>query len=116
MKFLTLELIKQQCRIEQDFEDEDKILTLYGKSAENTMFNYIGRSYEEVMEIYGEVPAPLVEATLMMVDKSYQHRSPASPQNMYYVLYGFDTLVKPYMRLADNNYEPTNNSYGCKHL
>ena len=99
MKWLTLEDIKAQCRIEPDFNDEDRILELYGKAAEDTMLNYVNRTYEEVIELYGEMPAALVQASLMLVDKSYQHRSPASPQNMYYVLYGFDTLVKPYMKL-----------------
>lgn len=100
MKFLTLEQIKQQLRIEPDFHDEDKILELYGNSAETTVFNYIGRSFEEVFDEYGEMPADLIHATLMLVDASYQHRSPASTQNMYYVLYGFDTKIKPYMKLT----------------
>ena len=39
MKFLTLEQIKAQCRIEEDFTLEDTKLTLYGDSAEQVIFN-----------------------------------------------------------------------------
>jgi len=115
MKWLNLEKIKSQLRIEQDFTVEDSILMLYGESAESTLLNYINRSYEEVIETWGEIPAPLVQASLMLVDNSYQHRSPASPMQMYCVLYDFDCLVKPFMRLSDKSFEQSNktNQYGC---
>jgi len=98
MKWLTIEDIKKQLRIDYSYEDD--VLDLYGSSAEDTVLNYLNRSYQELLETYGEVPAPIRQATLMLVDNSYQHRTPAEPTNMYYVLYGFDNLVKPYMRLS----------------
>lgn len=117
LKWLTLEGIKAQCRIEQDFHDEDDLLEMYGESAEEAVLNTLERSYEDLFEVYGRVPMPVVHATLMLVDLSYQHRSPVGPQNMYQVPYSFDLLMKPYMRLAasknDNN---NNNQYGCKNL
>ncbi len=100
MKWLKLDDIKQQLRIDTDCEDA--VLQLYGVAAEDTVLNYLGRTYDELMEIYGKIPGPIRLATLMLVDSSYQHRSPASPANMYYVMYGFDMLVKPYMKLADS--------------
>jgi hypothetical protein len=66
------------------------------------------------MQIYGRIPAPLIHASLMLVDVSYQHRSPVSPQNMSIVPYTFDILVKPYMRLA--NVEEPENKYCCGNL
>ena len=117
MKWLTLERIKQQCRIEQNFTEEDSLLEMYGESAEEVLLNHLRRSYEDIMEVYGRIPAPLVLASLMLVDTSYTHRSPVSPQNMSIVPYAFDILVKPYMRLADyNDNENNNNRYGCKNL
>ena len=44
MKWLTLERIKQQLRIEPDFHDEDDILELYGDSAEDAI-REIGRAH-----------------------------------------------------------------------
>ena len=115
MKWLTLAKIKQQCRIEQAFTEEDSLLEMYGESAEDVLLNHLNRSYENLMEVYGHIPAPLIHASLMLVDVSYQHRSPVSPQNMSIVPYTFDILVKPYMRLA-NNYNENNNNYGCARL
>ena len=117
LKWLTLERIKQQCRIEPEFTDEDAILTEYGESAEETLLNYLNRSYEDIMSVYGRIPAPLRQASLMLVDTSYQYRSPVSTQNMSLVPYTFDLMVKPYMRLAKNDNENDNeNRYVCKSL
>ena len=115
MKWLTLSKIKQQCRIEPAFTEEDALLEMYGESAEEVLLNHLNRSYEDLMEVYGHIPAPLVHASLMLVDVSYQHRSPVSPQNMSIVPYTFDILTKPYMRLA-NNVNENNNRYGCPRL
>ena len=117
MKWLTLEQIKAQCRIEQDFTDEDTLLEEYGEEAEDTVLNTLGRSYEDVMENYGKVPAPLRRASLMLVDAWYGTRTPTASQNMSVVPYTFDLLIKPYMRLASPYTNGQNNSqYGCKNL
>jgi hypothetical protein len=118
MKLLTLERIKQQLRIEPDFHDEDDLLEEYGESAEDVLLNYLNRSYEDVIEVYGRVPAPLRHASLMLVDTSYQYRSPVSAQNISIVPYTFDLLIKPYMRLAspNENENVKDNRYGCKNL
>ena len=100
MKWLTLTRIKQQLRIEPEFTDEDELLTLYGESAEDTVLNYLNRSYDDVIETWGKVPSAVVHASLMLVDVSYQYRSPVSPTNVSAVPYTFDVLVKPYMRLS----------------
>lgn len=100
MKWLTIDYIKQHSRL--DFSDEDSVLDLYGSAAEETTLNYLNRTYQELLEQYGEVPAPIRQATLLLVDHSYTQRSPASAQNMSIVPYSFDILVKPYMRLTSN--------------
>ena len=99
MKMLTLERIKQQCRNEQDFHEEDDWLADVGEAEEDTMLEILGRSYEDLIETYGKVPTPIVQATLELVDKSYQHRSPINSQNMYLVPYTIDYRIKPYMKL-----------------
>lgn len=117
MKWLTLEKIKAQLRIEQDFTLEDEILTMYGESAEDSVLDIIRRSYTEVIETYGNVPTPLVHASLMLVDLSYKERGPVSSQNLYQVPYAVDFKLKPYMRLASKENKQSNNTrYGCKNL
>ena len=113
MKFLTIEYIKAHSRI--DYNAEDELLTLYGSAAEETVLNWLNRSYENVLETYGEVPAAVKQAALMLVDTSYQYRSPITPGNVSVVPYTFDILVKPYMRLSDDDNE-NENRYGCKNL
>lgn len=100
MKWLTLEKIKQQLRIEQDFTMEDELLTGYGKSAESTILNHLNRTYYDIKEQYGEVPHDIINASLMLVDVWYQHRSPVESVNLSVVPYAFDLIIKPYMKLA----------------
>ena len=105
MKFLTIDKIKQQLRL--DCTCEAELLDAYGNSAEQTLAAYIGfmdennvPSVDRMLEAYGgTMPAPLVQAALMLVDTSYQFRSPVSAQNMSVVPYTFDLLVKPYVKL-----------------
>ena len=110
MKFLTLEYIKQHSRIVGDAEDE--LLTLYGEAAEETVLNWLNRSYTNLVETYGEVPVAVKQAALMLVDTSYQYRSPITPGNVSVVPYTFDILVKPYMRLGYENENENENR--CK--
>jgi hypothetical protein len=100
MKFLTLEQIKAQLHIEPDFTMEDLTLTLYGDSAEQVIFNLCQRPYEDFIGTYGAIPQDVVHAALLLVTASYEHRSAVSMQNLSIVRYGFDMLIKPYMRLT----------------
>jgi uncharacterized phage protein (predicted DNA packaging) len=116
MKWLNLNLIKAQIRMEPDFTLEDDLLTMYGESAEKTVLDVIQRDYTEVMEKWGETPKPLVHASLLLVAQSYQNRETVSMQNMYTVPYAFDMMVKPYMKLTSDSYgQNNNNEYGNKH-
>lgn len=101
MKYLTIEQIKQQLRLDdQQVFDEHDLLELYGDSAEDTVLKILNRTMEDVIEQYGRIPAALRHATLMLVDNAYKERSPITPQNMSTVPYAFDLLIKPYMHLV----------------
>lgn len=95
MNIITLDEIKKQARIDGDYEDD--LLAMYGESAEQTVLNLLGRSFESLVEEFGEVPAPIHHACLMLTAHNYTHREPASPQNLYSVPYTIDALIKPYM-------------------
>jgi hypothetical protein len=102
MKFLTFDLIKAQLRLDDlQATDEHDLLELYGDAAEDMVLNSCNRTMEDIVEQYGMVPKALVQAGLMLVAQSYQHREPASPQNLSVVPYAYDLLLKPYMRLTN---------------
>ena len=105
MKFLTIDKIKQQLRL--DCTCEAELLEDYGNSAEATLAGYIGfvdgnniPDVDKMLEAYsGTMPAPLVHAALMLVDTWYQFRTPDADRTMSVVPYSFDLLVKPYVKL-----------------
>ena len=102
MKFLTIDKIKQQLRL--DCTCEAELLEMYGNSAEETLASYLGYTglgkVQEMMRDFDyHMPAPLVQAALRLVDTIYQFLSPVSAQNMSVVPYTFDLIVKPYVKL-----------------
>lgn len=98
MRIISVRDIKDHARI--DGYAEDNTLELYGESAEETILNMLNRSFEDLIEEYGCVPAPIRHACLMLAAHSFNHREPASPQNLFAVPYTFDALIKPYMKLT----------------
>lgn len=107
MKWLTLTLIKQQLRLEQDYHDEDALLELYGGSAENTILQCTNRTVDELKAMNPDgaetdkIPDDIMEASLMLVTVSYRYRTPIDMQNLSIVPYTFDLKIKNYVRLAD---------------
>ena len=116
MKWLTLTRIKQQCRIEQDFHDEDDLLELFGDGAEDAILLTINRTYTELFEVYGRVPTALTLVALMLVASLYKDREKDLVQEAKSNP-TFKFLLAPYVRLADRSYEHSNdNRYGCPNL
>ena len=113
MKFLTFEQIQAQLRLDDaQATEEHNLLELYGEAAEDMVLNTLNRTITDIFEQYGMVPKALVQAGLMLVAQSYQHREPASPQNISAVPYAFDLLLKPYMRLTTSSATNNNQEYG----
>ncbi len=111
MEIITFDQIKAQLRLDDEQAAlEHDLLEMYGEAAEETVLDLIRRSYTDIIERYGKVPASLRHAILLLVDNSYKERSPASSQNMSAVPYSFDLLVKPYMKLSSET--NNNNGYG----
>ena len=102
MKFLSLEMIKENSRILGDSEDAK--LTRIGNSAEAQVLNDVGRTYDELMHQYGEIPDPIIDAALMLVDARYQQPSSISTLTWSTVPYGYEHRLKPYMRLASRSF------------
>ena len=99
MKWLTLNEIKDQLRMERDYNDENDKLEMYGDSAEEIVLELCQRSYDDFMAKYGKIPTPVREASLLLVVASYEVGSAVSMQQMYDVGCGFGFKIKPYMKL-----------------
>ena len=100
MKFLTFEQIKAQLRLDDaQAAEEHDLLELYGEAAEDVVLDLIRRPLYNVMQVYGHVPKRLIQASLLIVAQSYQHREPAGSQNLSIIPYSLDMLLKPFMRL-----------------
>ncbi len=107
MKWLKIEDIQKHSRI--DYDCDDALLELYGNAAEEMVMQITGRDYDNIIATYGEVPAALRQAALILVDTSYTQRTAVSAQNLYAVPYAFDFLIKPFMKLTVDE-EPEPNS------
>ena len=97
MKFLTIDKIKQQLRL--DCTCEAELLEDYGNAAEEVVLDTIGLTYDELVEKYNGIPERARRAALMLVDHWYQYRSPVADRTMSVVPYTFEILLKPLMKL-----------------
>lgn len=99
LKFLTLDEIKGQLRV--DFDDDDAELTRKGAVAENMAIKATRRTLDELKEMGGgEVPPEIREAALMLAGHLYRVRENVSGYQQYVVPYAFEALVKPFVRLV----------------
>lgn len=102
MKWLTIEYIKDHSRI--DYDCEDGALELYGNSAEQTVMNHLGRTYEDIVANYStvdkKVPADIIHASLLLTEHFYTHRGATETVNVTVLPFAVDMLLKPYIRLS----------------
>jgi len=75
MDFLTLDLIKKHCRIEDYSKDperqrkiDDNIKTQANK-AEQKVYEYIGRNYFDIIKEWGKVPLEIKVAALILTSR-----------------------------------------------
>lgn len=99
MKWMEINYLKTHSRI--DYDCEDTLLDQYGEAAEIFLLTYIRRTYDNILDIYGEIPAQLFVAVQMLVENMYQNRSMISMAHMSYVDYTFDAIVSDFMRHTD---------------
>lgn len=68
-------MIKTQCVIDSEFTDDDNYLTSLGTVAEQIVQEQINESINTLAQNNGgEVPAPLLQAMLMIVEYLYNNR------------------------------------------
>ncbi|MDM3203905.1 head-tail connector protein [Citrobacter sp. Cf097] len=100
---LSMEEIKAQLRLDDDFTDEDSLLALLGKAAQSRTENYLNRRlYEKPQDIPPDDPDGLVMsdevklAMLMLVSHFYENRSAVTEVEKLELPMSFNWLVGPY--------------------
>lgn len=101
MEFLTIEEIKQQLRIDDDFTDEDTLLTLYGGAAENAAIRTLNRNLyiKSVPETDPDgivIVDDIKLAMLMTVSHWYKNRAPVTPFEQSDIPLTYRFLLNPY--------------------
>lgn len=72
MNYLTIEDIKKQCVIDNDFTDDDLLLESMGEAAEDYVEQLVNKPLDDITaENGGELPKSLYHAMLIFVDYLY---------------------------------------------
>lgn len=101
MSLLTLDEIKQQCRVEPDFTDDDVLLTAIGDAAQTRTETRINRKlYAEAepgMDPEGLVlPDDVKQAMLLLVGYWYENRVTVNDFEQSEAPLAYNWLVDPY--------------------
>ena len=97
---VTIEDLKRQLRV--DYEEEDDLIAMYGEAAENVVVKATNRSLEELKAIGdGALPLPIRVAILKMAAEMFTNRGITTQGNVSVVPYGFEALIKPYVKLGE---------------
>ena len=95
MDFLTLDLIKTHCRIEDYSKDPkrqrevDETIKKCANLAEGIVYEYIGKDYFAIMKEYGKIPITIMQAALIATADIIFERDPKEN-------YAFKTILKLY--------------------
>ena len=101
MAVVDLVLFKKHVRAD-DFADDDLYLKQILNAAEIAVIIATNRSEEELISMgYGSLPAPLVQAIMMLGAHWYNQRESVSTAQMHGVPDSLQALVKPYRKLAE---------------
>ena len=98
MDFLTIDLVKTHCRIEDYSEDPDeqrkidKTIKKCANRAEEIVYKDLGKDYFAIMKEYGEIPITIMQAALIATaDILLYDRHPSAN-------YAFKMILKPYKK------------------
>ena len=105
MKFLTLNDLKDQLRIERSDTSQDTELTRSALAAERKIFSDTGYTYEELLSRGDDganntkvFPEDLVQAGLMLAATWYKYRENLENVSMYHVDYSYEYLISDYVK------------------
>lgn len=110
MNYLNLEQLKKHLNIDADFTDDDAYIESLGEVAESIVEKHLDRKLDSFCDIrysnvpitydgavsYGDLPAPIVHAMLLMVGNLYANRESVTYANTYELPLAYQYLLAPY--------------------
>jgi len=96
MLTVTLSEVKAHLRLESDYTTEDSILQSYVDAAEKSIENWMNRTWANLLDNYGEIPADLKIAVLKLTESMYKNRGIEGAYATYQIPYQFKALITPY--------------------
>lgn len=101
MKYLTLELLKRHCNVDQEFTDDDLYISWLGDVAEATVAVDLCCPLEVFEDAQGKIPAPICHAMMLYVGDLYANREVNAYTNVTSVPFGYQYLLDKYRVYAD---------------
>lgn len=101
MDFLTIDMVKTHCRIEDYSKDPerqrkiDETIMTQANKAEQEVYARIGRNYFDIIKEWGEVPLAIKHAALILTSKGL-FDSPFDDGNVERM------LLRPYKKQTNN--------------
>lgn len=94
MRWIDLESLKRQCRV--DFPEDDLLLATLGATAEAEVVRITGRTEAELTEMgEGAMPLPLRQAMLIRAAQFYRDAEGTEKPNAL-----FESLIRPFRKLT----------------
>lgn len=98
MNYLNLTDIKQNCRLDATFTEDDNLLEILGNSAEAFLEAHLNCALDDICaENGGELPQNLYFALLMLVSYTYDNDGSGKMEDMPRSFY---VLVAPYKKYS----------------
>lgn len=98
LKWLSVQAIHDHCNI--DFNCEDAELEQMGIAAEQSILDLTRRTYNNFIDVYGRIPDPIFNASLLLVGDLYKNREAEDQRDSNEIAFGFSFMVKNYMVLT----------------
>ena len=101
MGLVDLDLFKKHVRAD-DLSADDTVLSQYLEAATEFVIRLTNRTQEELLEMGGgKLPAPLVQAVLLIGAANYSTPENAQERQYTEVPYGATALIKSYRKLSE---------------
>lgn len=95
---VELNNLKKHLNIDLDYDDDNEYLLGLIEVSEQIIQQHINNTFEQLIELYGKVPAPIDHATLLLCGHYYANREIAIiGANISKLPLSFEYLIQPYI-------------------